>query len=149
MAPSIAESLTGVSSAIFVAGVVMLVLRYVRTGPAHRKRIRLLLVLAVIGAFAVFANLLIGMPNWFASATFSVFGISLGIALALGILDLPALDVDVLLRRTTLYGLLWLLIARGVCWGSGCARCDGRAAFVDGLGCYFDSCGDARPPAGS
>ncbi len=111
VAPSISESLSGATSAIFVAGVVMLVLRYLRTGPAHRKRIRWLLVPALIGAFAVFANLLIGMPNWFASATFSALGISLGMALALGILDLPALDVDVLLRRTTLYGLLWLLIA--------------------------------------
>ena len=111
VAPSISESLSGATSAIFVAGVVMLVLRYLRTGPAHRKRIRWLLVPALIGAFAVFANLLIGMPNWFASATFSALGISLGMALSLGILDLPALDVDVLLRRTTLYGLLWLLIA--------------------------------------
>jgi signal transduction histidine kinase len=111
VAPSISEFLTGVMSAIFVAGVVMLVLRYVRSGQAHRKRIRWLLVPTVIGAFAVFANLLIGLPNWFASAAFIALGISLGIALALGILDLPALDVDILLRRTTLYGLLWLLIA--------------------------------------
>ena len=108
---SIAESLSGMTGAIFVAGVVMLVLRYLRSGQAHRKRIRWLLVPALFGAFAIFANLLIGLPNWFASAAFSALGISLAIALALGILDLPALDVDVLLRRTTLYGLLWLLIA--------------------------------------
>jgi signal transduction histidine kinase len=108
---SIAEFLTGMTSAIFVVGVVMLVLRYLRSSQAHRKRIRWLLVPAVFGAFAILANLLIGLPNWLASAAFSALGISLGIALALGILDLPALDVDVLLRRTTLYGLLWLLIA--------------------------------------
>ena len=108
---SIAESLSGMTGAIFVAGVVMLGLRYLRSGQAHRKRIRWLLVPALFGAFAIFANLLIGLPNWFASAAFSALGISLATALALGILDLPALDVDVLLRRTTLYGLLWLLIA--------------------------------------
>jgi signal transduction histidine kinase len=108
---AVVELLTGMTSAIFVLGVAMLVLRYRRSGQAHRKRIRWLSIPAVIGAFVVFANLLIGLPNWFASAAFSAVGISLGIALALGVLDLPALDVDVLLRRTTLYGLLWLLIA--------------------------------------
>lgn len=108
---AVVEVLTGLTSAIFVLGVLMLGWRYLRSGRAHRKRIRWLLLPAVIGAFVIFANLLIGLPNWIASAGFSALGISLGIALALGILGLPVLDVDVLLRRTTLYGLLWLLIA--------------------------------------
>ncbi|HSJ28285.1 MAG TPA: ATP-binding protein [Acidimicrobiia bacterium] len=96
-----------------VVAAVMLVARYRRMGGQDRKRTRWLLVPVVFGSFAVTAYAVFDWPNWLFSAM--LVGTSLAVSLALwgGLLAPARLDVDWVLRRTVLYGSIWLFISAG------------------------------------
>jgi signal transduction histidine kinase len=89
----------------------MLVLRYRRFGSMQQKQIRWLLVPSSVAVFAIATYLLFDWPNWFVSVLFMATTLSLAVALALAFLGPPSVDVDRVLRRSLVYGLLWLAIA--------------------------------------
>jgi signal transduction histidine kinase len=100
----------------FVVGIVLLVRRYRRGSRDVRRRIRWLLVPAAMAGFAAVLELLLITPPdtagrflidgvWIASL------VALPIAIAVALLRPDLLDVDRVLRRSLVYGSLWVLIA--------------------------------------
>ncbi len=100
----------------FVVGVVLLVGRYRRGSTDARRRIRWLLVPALLAGFAAVMDLLLAtQPHtatqvlidtiWIASL------LALPVAIAIALLRPDLLDVDRVLRRSLVYGSLWVLIA--------------------------------------
>ena len=101
----------------FSIGVAMalVILRYRRYGPQQRRQIRG----AVVGTAVVWGsvNLLILLPPFSTGNavidTIIFFGLYalLPVPLAVGILNPRWLDIDLVIRRSIVYGVLWLLIA--------------------------------------
>ena len=116
----LAYGLNQLALSVIVVGVVMLVLRYRRFGSTQRRQIRWLLLPAFIAAFAVPAYLLFDWPNWFFSVLYIGTTLSIAVSLALAFLSPQSVDVDRVLRRSLVYGALWLAIA-GVYMGAAAA----------------------------
>lgn len=109
------------SQGAFAVGVVILVRRYRRGTDETRQRIRWLLVPALLAVFAVASETLalVVSPDLAATSAARVVGgavwiaalISLPAAVAIALTRPRLLDVDALLRRSLVYGVLWTLIA--------------------------------------
>jgi signal transduction histidine kinase len=95
----------------FLVGVVMLFLRYRRSGPAVRQRIRWLLLPALVVVFATLTDLIFDWPPWFVSTLYIAASLTLAVSVAMGLLQPRGIDVDRVLRRSFVYGVLWLAIA--------------------------------------
>ncbi|TDE11214.1 GAF domain-containing sensor histidine kinase [Jiangella asiatica] len=96
---------------------VLLVLRYWWSGPRARGQIRWLLVVLVAAAFVAAAAAIVDLADarspWLDAAGFAAEYAVLAlvpITLVLAILRDQLLDVDVVLRRSLVYGSLWLAI---------------------------------------
>ncbi len=98
-------------SVIVLGGVVMLVLRYRRLASAERKQIRWLLLPSFTASFALLTYVLFDLPDWFVSVLFIGTTVSLAVSLAFAFLAPEEVDVDRILRRSVVYGTLWLAIA--------------------------------------
>jgi signal transduction histidine kinase len=94
-----------------VVGVVILLLRYRRSGPAVRQRIRWLLPPAFVTLFALLTSLTIDWPSWFVSTLYIAGSLALATSIAMAFLQPPGIDVDRVLRRSLVFGVLWLAIA--------------------------------------
>lgn len=99
------------ANSVIVVGFVMLVLRYRRFGSGQQKRIRWLLLPAFATVFAVLADLLFAWPDWFISALYVGAPAMLAVSITLALLNPEGVDVDRILRRSLVYGTLWLAIA--------------------------------------
>jgi signal transduction histidine kinase len=110
----VAGAITVGSQALFAAGAVLLVGRYRRAEPRDRRRIRWLLLPAVLAVTAVLVDILVGGVGWPALLlTFLWIStmILLPVAMSVALLRPELLDVDLVLRRSLVYAFLWLLIA--------------------------------------
>ncbi len=115
-----AAALAGLQG-IFVLGAVLLVPRYRRGDADRRRRIRWLLIPALFAAGVAVADLVAwrlfadGPPGPAAELTLTVLWIgavaSLPVAIAIALLRPDLLDVDRVIRRSLVYGVLWVLIA--------------------------------------
>ena len=114
LGPSAASLLNNFQFSIAVA-MALLILRYRRFGPQLRRQIRG----AVVGVAVTFGavNLLILVPSLHTPSPvidgivfFGLYAL-LPVPLAIGILNPRWLDVDLVIRRSLIYGVLWLLIA--------------------------------------
>jgi signal transduction histidine kinase len=114
LGPSAASLLNNFQFSIAVA-MALLILRYRRFGPQLRRQIRG----AVVGVAVTFGavNLLILVPSLHTPIPlidgivfFGLYAL-LPVPLAIGILNPRWLDVDLVIRRSLIYGVLWLLIA--------------------------------------
>jgi signal transduction histidine kinase len=100
---------------IFLLALVILVLRYRRFGPEQRRQIKWpLYALAVTAVF--FAALFIpprgwGLPLWAQAIIYYGIALLIPTGIVIGIARHRLLDVDVVIRRSLVYGLLWALIA--------------------------------------
>ncbi|WP_052664255.1 GAF domain-containing sensor histidine kinase [Nitriliruptor alkaliphilus] len=106
----VAGAITTASQALFAVGVVMLVVRYRTTRSSERRRIRWLLLPAVLAVFAVGVDLL-GGPDPLLILLWIAVMVLLPITVAVALLRPDLFDVDTVLRKSMVYGLLWLLIA--------------------------------------
>ncbi|HUH06981.1 MAG TPA: GAF domain-containing sensor histidine kinase [Egibacteraceae bacterium] len=105
----------------FILGVALLVLRYRRSHTDARRRIRWLLLPALFAAAVAAIDLAAwrlfpdGAPNATAEITLGALWIltiaSLPLAIAIALLRPDLLDVDQVIRKSLVYGLLWSLIA--------------------------------------
>jgi signal transduction histidine kinase len=106
---------------VFVLGVVLLVPRYRRAGSEARRRIRWLLPPALLAAAVAVIDAVAwqrfpdGSPSVAAEVGLSTLWIlaitSLPVAIAIALLRPSLLDVDRVIRKSLVYGLLWSLIA--------------------------------------
>jgi signal transduction histidine kinase len=98
------------------AGIVLLALRFRRLGPEARAQVRVLLRVVLVGILVVacFASLALLGGGWLDTLFVVVAYAALAlvpVAIVVAILRYRLLDVDVLIRRSLVYGTLWLLIA--------------------------------------
>ena len=106
---------------VFVLGAVLLGLRYRRADPVDRRRIRWLLPPLMFAAAVVTIDLIAwrrfpdGAPSLVAEVALTALWIlaiaSLPVAIAIALLRPTLLDVDRVIRKSLVYGLLWSLIA--------------------------------------
>ncbi|MGB7817332.1 MAG: histidine kinase [Ornithinibacter sp.] len=111
--PGGAVALTGMASLlVLVVGVGMLVVRYRRSSSGTRRRIRWVLLPIVLLGIALPLNIFViestRLGSWVLLIVVSVSG---DVAATLGILAPPRADADRVLRRTIVFGVLWLAIA--------------------------------------
>jgi signal transduction histidine kinase len=104
------------SGVAFAAAIVLLFLRYRRAGQEQRSQIRLVLFVAltgVVGAQALWGLSRLGAPALETAGTVLAFTCIalLPIAVLVAILRYRLLEADILIRKSLVYGALWLLIA--------------------------------------
>jgi hypothetical protein len=101
--------------ALFAAplvGVVLFVLRYRRAGPEQRVQMRWPLLSALLGGTAIAADVFLGvLPDPLGGLLVVAALASLPVTLVIGMLRHRLLDVDLVIRRSLVYGVLWLAIA--------------------------------------
>lgn len=102
--------------AVLLTGVVVLIARYRRFGPAERRQIAWPLyglaltgcAILVLGAAHSAVN---GLPGWLRYVLYLPVLLLIPAGLVIGILRYRLLDIDLVVRRSVVYGALWLLIA--------------------------------------
>jgi signal transduction histidine kinase len=110
---SLGITVVDIAGLSLVVAAVMLVARYRRMNGRDRKRTRWLLVPVVFGAFSVTAYAVFDWPNWLFSAMLVGTSLALTFSLWGGLLAPAHFDVDWMLRRSVLYGSIWLFIGAG------------------------------------
>jgi signal transduction histidine kinase len=100
------------------AGLVILVLRYRRFGPSQRQQIAwplyaLALTVCFIALLGAFSSAVTTLPGWLRYVLFFPAVLPIPVSLVIGMLRYRLLDLDVVVRRSIVYGTLWLLIALG------------------------------------
>jgi signal transduction histidine kinase len=103
-------------SAALLAGVAVLIARYRRSGPAERRQIAwplygLGLTGCAILVLAAAHSAVSGLPGWLQYALYLPVLLLIPAGLVIGILRYRLLDIDLVVRRSVVYGALWLLIA--------------------------------------
>jgi signal transduction histidine kinase len=106
----VATGVTVAGQALFVVGVALLVRRYHRADRGDRRRVRWLLLPAVLAVFAVATDLLLGGPDLLLVLLWISTLVLLPVTIAVALLRPDLLDVDVVLRKSVVYGFLWLTI---------------------------------------
>jgi signal transduction histidine kinase len=105
-----ASTLIDLVNIILLAAVVAVVARYRRSGPVRRGRIRWVLLPMVVAAVAAVSGALLRPPNMFLVVLFLAVQFVLYASVALALLSPTRLDPDRVLRRSLVYGVLWLAI---------------------------------------
>jgi hypothetical protein len=98
------------------AGIVLLALRFRGLAPEPRAQVRVVLRVVLVGLVVVagFGSLALLVGGWLETLFVVVAYVALAlvpVAILVSILRYRLLDVDVLIRRSLVYGTLWLLIA--------------------------------------
>lgn len=101
---------------VFVApviGVILLILRYRRAPEVQRAQMRWPLTSAVVLGIALAATPIVArsLGETFQAITFMVAAGSLPATLVIGMLRHRLFDIDVIIRKSLVYGVLWLAIA--------------------------------------
>ncbi len=99
-----------------MAGVLLLGLRYRRLQPELRLQVRwpLAATICFAGLFALGLVVPDGaMPNWLSQLLWDVTLPLFPLAIAIALLRYRLLDIDLVIRRSLVYGVLWLAIAIG------------------------------------
>ena len=103
--------LTATAQATFAVGVVLLGVRYRRSDAHNRRRIRWLLVPGVFAAFAVAVDLALAAPTVVLHVGYIGSMVLVPVTIAVALLRPNLLDVDLVLRKSLVYGFLWVVIA--------------------------------------
>ena len=115
---AVSAALIQAGDVALLLGVVVLILRYRRVGPAERQQIAWpLYALALTGC----AILVLGaassadrrLPDWLQYLFYVPVLLLIPAGLVIGIVRYRLLDIDLVVRRSVVYGALWLLIAVG------------------------------------
>jgi signal transduction histidine kinase len=96
-----------------LAAVASFVVRFRRSGPEQRRQLQWLVLAAVVAALGVLAtafSLLLGGNSGVAELLAIVALLGFPVAIGVGILRYRLFDIDLLLRRSLVYGLLWLAV---------------------------------------
>jgi signal transduction histidine kinase len=114
------QALFNLSLALPLAAVGVLLWRYRSAAPERRTLMRSLLravLLGVVGYAGVIALALTGAPQPLLTAGYGVVSVGamllIQVTIALGVLRHRLFDIDVVVTRSTVYGVLWVAIALG------------------------------------
>lgn len=99
-----------------LAGVVVLIARYRRFGPAERRQVAwplygLALTGCAIAVLATAQSAVSGLPGWLRYTLYLPVLLLVPAGLIIGIIRYQLLDIHLVIRRSVVYGALWLLIA--------------------------------------
>jgi signal transduction histidine kinase len=108
--PDTASTLIDLVNVVLLVAAAAVVARYRRSGPARRARIRWVLLPMVVAAVGAVSGALLRPPNVFLVVLFIAVQFALYAAVALALLAPTRLDPDRVLRRSLVYGVLWLAI---------------------------------------
>jgi signal transduction histidine kinase len=106
-----ANAVATTSQAAFGAGVVVLGFRYRRADAQARRRIRWLLIPALGTLFAILMDVVFHAPGAVSVLLYIGTMLLLPLTIAVALLRPSLLDVDLVLRKSLVYGLLWVVIA--------------------------------------
>ena len=100
---------------LVVTGIVLLVLRFRRFGPRERGQIMWPLLGAAVTVLSItllgaFGSVVRDQPDWLVYLLYAPTAMAVPLAIGVGMLRHELLGVDVLVRRSVAYGLLWLLV---------------------------------------
>lgn len=111
----VADAIFQLSALLLLPAVVLLVLRYRRADPEQKRRIRWPFLGVVVSILTLIPQFLPTsappLPFWMLAALYVGSNVVLPSSLAIGIADPRRLDVDVVIRRSAVFGVLWALIA--------------------------------------
>ncbi len=112
LAATAITGLRGVTESLYLVGLGVIVVRYARSGPATRRRLRwMLFVPVVVVAITLTIQLFPDMPTSVLSMVSATAVVAVPVFTALTLLGPGGVDVDHVLRRSIVYGVLWLAIA--------------------------------------
>jgi len=108
-----------VSYAGVLLGVSVLLVRYIQAGPLRRRRMRLLVYSMAAGVFLVFvgfAMTVLGVPDdsygyELIAALFIPIALMIPVSIVVGVMRYQLFDIDLVVRRSLVYGVLASLIA--------------------------------------
>lgn len=106
-----ANTLLAVTNLVALAAGILLIIRYRRSDVADRRRIRWLLLPVLFMAFGVLADTIVTISEPVGAVYSLATTAVIGLAVAFGLAEPRRVDVDDVLRRSIVYGSLWLLIA--------------------------------------
>ena len=102
----------GVVGSLFLVGLAIVVVRYLRSGATTRQRLRWMLGVPVVAiGITVTIQLFPDMPFGVLSVVSAAAVVAVPVFVALTVLGPGGVDVDQVLRRSLVYGVLWLAIA--------------------------------------
>ena len=105
-------ALQGVGESLYLVGLGIVVLRYLRSGAGTRRRLRWMLGVPVVAIGMVATTQLFpDMPVVVLSMLSATAVVAVPVFTALTLLGPGGVDVDQVLRRSMVYGLMWLAIA--------------------------------------
>jgi signal transduction histidine kinase len=105
------DSLAHLSGVAFAVAIVLLFLRYRRSGQEQRSQIRLVLFVAFAGVVGAEALWLLTPFETAGIVWAAACATLLPVAVLVAILRYRLLEADILIRKSLVYGALWLLIA--------------------------------------
>ena len=112
LSPAAGQAVLGLAFMVVLLGPVMLLARYRKALPDTRRRMRWLLLPVLVLVLGLAGNLLVSestrVATWLLLLATNITG---DLAIVLGILAPARLDPDKTLRKTLVYGGLWLAIA--------------------------------------
>ena len=129
--PDAASTAIDLVNVLLLVSAASLIARYRRSDPGRRARIRWVLLPMLVGAVGAISAALLQPPNALVSALVIVVQVTMYVAVALALLAPRRLDPDRVLRRSLVYGVLWLSIS-GV-WAAAAAMAGltaGRSASI-------------------
>jgi signal transduction histidine kinase len=106
--PDTASTLVDLVNVVIIVAVAAMVARYRRSGPARRARIRWVLLPMVVAGVGAVSGALLRPPNVVLVVVFLTVQLVLYTSVALALLAPAHLDPDRVLRRSLVYGVLWL-----------------------------------------
>ncbi|MBY5163573.1 sensor histidine kinase [Salsipaludibacter albus] len=102
----------GVVGSLFLVGLAIVVVRYLRSGATTRRQLRWMLGVPVVAiGITVTIQLFPDMPFGVLSVVSAAAVVAVPVFVALTVLGPGGVDVDQVLRRSLVYGVLWLAIA--------------------------------------
>ena len=108
--PDTASVLLDLGNGVILLGAVALVARYVRSETRRRARMRWILLPIVVTAVGTVSTTLLQPPAPVVAVFFLLIQVAVYLSVALALLQPHGLEPDHVLRRSLVYGVLWLAI---------------------------------------
>ncbi len=110
LSPETASTAIDLVNAVLLVSGAALIARYRRSDPRRRSRIRWVVLPMLVGAVGAITSALLRPPSGLVAVLFIAVQVLVYVSIALALLAPSRLDADRVLRRSLVYGALWLAI---------------------------------------